>query len=330
VGWLTLTVLQQRDQKLAEAQQAQAQLLRKERELDDAKREVELTIQKEVQSSLQTVREKAKREAEEVLTLKVREKEVQIASMQRQIEDLRRKAEQGSQQLQGEVHELELEAVLRDRFPQDQIQAVAKGEFGGDVLHRVRNSAAQFCGVILWEAKRTKKWSESWLAKLRDDQRAAKADVAMIVSHTLPNGVDAFDLIDGVWVTEPRCAIAVAVALRESLIAIAATRVVGEGQQTKMEMIYKYLTGPGFRHRIEAIVEKFSDMQADLERERKTMTRLWAKREEQIRVVIESTAGMYGDLQGIAGKTLEEIDGLQIPMIENRSEDAECEKRRKL
>jgi hypothetical protein len=309
-------VLKQREEKLAAAQKAQVDLIRKERELDDAKREIELTVEKQVQASLQAVRETAKREAEESLTLKVREKEEQITSMQRQIEDLRRKAEQGSQQLQGEVQELELERQLCEQFPFDRVEAVPKGEFGGDIIQYVMNSAGQRCGAILWETKRTKNWNDGWLAKLRDDQRAAKADVALIVSQTLPKGLNAFDLVDGVWVSEPRCAMPVAVALRESLIAIAKARIAGEGQQTKMEMVYQYLTGPRFRHRVEAIVERFDEMQSDLDRERKTMTRLWAKREEQIRGVIESTAGMYGDLQGIAGRTLQEIEGLQIPLIE--------------
>jgi hypothetical protein len=310
-------VLQQREEKLAEAQKAQADVIRKERELDDARREIDLTVEKRVQMSLLAEREAAKREAEESLTLKVRERDEQIASMQRQIEELRRKAEQGSQQLQGEVQELELERLLCEQFPFDRIEAVPKGEFGGDVIQYVTNSVGQRCGSILWETKRTKNWSDGWLAKLRDDQRAAKADVALIVSQAMPKGVNAFDLVDGVWVSEPRCAMAVAVALRESLVAIAKARIAGEGQQTKMEMVYQYLTGPRFRHRVEAIVEKFVEMQSDLDRERKTMTRLWAKREEQIRGAIESTAGMYGDLQGIAGRTLQEIEGLQIPLIES-------------
>jgi hypothetical protein len=145
---------------------------------------------------------------------------------------------------------------------------------------------------------------------------AASIFVALIVSHALPKGLQTFDQIDGVWVTEPRCAVAVAIALRESLIALSAARLAGEGQQTKMEVMYQYLTGPRFRHRIEAVVERFTDMQADLDRERKTMTRLWAKREEQIRGVVESTAGLYGDLQGIAGRSLLEIDGLELPLLD--------------
>jgi hypothetical protein len=309
-------VLQQRDAKLAEAQQAQADLIRKQRELDDAKREMELTIQKQVQAELGTVRDQAKQEAETALTLRVREKEEQIASMQRQIEDLRRKAEQGSQQLQGEVQELALEGLLRQKFPRDAFEPVPKGEFGGDLIQHVIGLAGQICGSILWEAKRTKNWSDGWLAKVRDDQRAAKADIAIIVSHALPKGLQTFDQIDGVWVTEPRCAVAVAIALRESLIALAAARIAREGEQTKMELVYQYLTGPRFRHRIEAVVERFSEMQEDLDRERKTMMRLWAKREEQIHGVVESTAGLYGDLQGIAGRSLLEIEGLEIPLLD--------------
>jgi hypothetical protein len=309
-------VLKDRDTKLAEAQKAQANLIRKQRELDDAKREMDLTIEKKVQESLATVREKAKLDAEEGMKLKVLEKEEQLASMQRQIEELKRKAEQGSQQLQGEVQELELESVLRTKFPRDVIEPVPKGEFGGDILQRVIGPLDQSCGTILWEAKQTKNWSDGWLAKLRDDKRSAKAEIALLVSNALPKGVTSFDYVDGIWITEARCALPVAMALRESLIEVSKARSAGEGQKTKIELIYQYLTGPHFRHRVEAIVEKVSDMQADLEKERKAMTRLWAKRETQIRGIIDSTVGMYGDLQGIAGKTLQEIDGLDLQMLD--------------
>ncbi len=308
-------VLKQRDEKLAEAQKAQAELIRKQRELDDAKREMDLTIEKRVQESLVAVRDKAKLDAEEGLKLKVAEKEETISGMQRQIEELKRKAEQGSQQLQGEVQELELESLIRSTFPMDAVDPVPKGEHGGDLIQRVMSAIGQFCGKILWESKRTKNWSDGWLAKLRDDQRTAGAEIALIVSQTLPKDVESFNLIDGVWVTSHRCAIPVAIALRQLLIQLAAARQATDGQQTKMELIYQYLTGARFRHRIEAIVEKFSDMHEDLAKERKTMTRLWAKREEQIRCVIESTAGMYGDLQGIAGKTLLEIEGLSLRLV---------------
>lgn len=313
-------VVAERNSKLEEAQKVQAELMKKQRDLDDARRELDITVEKKVQESLVAVRDKARQEAEDGLKLKVTEKEEQIASMQRQIEELRRKAEQGSQQLQGEAFELQLETVLRARFPRDLIEPVPKGEYGGDVLQRVVGPTGQVCGTILWETKRTKNWSDGWLAKLREDQRNAKADIALIVSSALPKGVETFDQVDGVWVTEARCMIPVCVALRQTLLELAGARQVQEGQQTKTELVYQYLTGPRFRHRIEAIVERFSDMQSDLDRERKTTMRLWAKREEQIRGVIESTVGMYGDLQGIAGRALQEIEGLTMPMIEDGSE----------
>lgn len=309
-------LLAERDQKLAEAQKEQAVLLRKQRELDDARRELDLTVEKRVQGSLTEIRQKAKIEAEDGLKLKVAEKEQQIASMQRQIEELKRKAEQGSQQLQGEVLELELEATLRAHFPQDVIEPVGKGEFGGDVLQRVIGPAGQPCGTILWETKRTKNWSEGWLAKLRSDQRTAAAELAVLVSKALPKDVETFGFLDAIWVTNFPFVVPLSVALRQSLMELASAKRAQDGQATKMELVYQYLTGPRFRHRVAAIVEKFSDMQSDLDRERKAMTRLWAKREAQIQGVIESTVGMYGDLQGIAGKAFQEIDGLAIPLLE--------------
>ena len=307
--------LKSSNEKLAEAQKVQADLLKKERLLDEQKRELDLTVEKRVQQSISEVREKTKAEIEGELKLKVSEKEEQIQSMQRQIEELRRKAEQGSQQLQGEAMELELEQELAAKFPHDSVEPVPKGEFGGDVLQIVSAQTGQKTGAILWESKRTKNWSDGWLAKLRDDQRAAKAEIAVLVSRALPKEIDTFGQIDGVWVCAPRFSIGLAIALRQTLIEVALSRQAKEGQETKMELVYDYLTGPRFRHRVEAIVEKFSDMQADLDRERKAMTRLWSKRETQIQSVIESTVGMYGDLQGIAGRAIQEIEGLELPLL---------------
>jgi hypothetical protein len=314
-------LLKSREAKLAEAQQAQAELLKKQRELDDARRELELTVEKRVQAGLTETREQARKEAEEEQRLRVAEKEQTIAAMQKQIEELKRRAEQGSQQLQGEVQELDLENLLRSRFPFDRIEPVPKGEFGGDVVQRVVTAGGQVSGTILWESKRTRNWSDTWLVKLREDQRTAKAEIAVIVSQALPKEVDTFDVVDGVWVAHPRAAIPVAAILRQSLLDVALARSAAEGQQTKTELVYQYLTGPRFRHRVEAIVEAFSTMQNDLDRERKAIMKQWAKREVQIERVMQATVGMYGDLQGIAGKTLQEIDGLELLALEG-PEDA--------
>lgn len=308
-------VLKSRNEKLAEAQKAQAELIKKQRELDDAKRELEFTIEKRVQGGLAAVRAQARQEAEEGLRLKVMEKDQTITSMQQKIEELMRKAEQGSQQLQGEVQELALENLLRAKFPFDAIEPVPKGDYGGDVLHRVMGNGGQLGGTILWETKRTRNWSDMWLAKLREDQRTAKAEIAVIVSQTLPKGVETFEMVDGVWVTHPRAALPVALILRHSLLELALARQSFEGVQTKTEMIYQYLTGPRFRQRVEAIVEAFTTMQDDLDKERKVIMKQWAKREEQIMRVMGATVGMYGDLQGIAGKSLQEIEGLELKSL---------------
>jgi hypothetical protein len=308
-------VLDDRDKKLAEAQQAQAEALRKQRALDDARRELDLTVEKQVQAALATARTQARQEAESDLKLKMAEKEQTITAMQRQIEELKRRAEQGSQQLQGEVQELEIEAVLKQSFPTDVFTPVAKGEFGGDVVHAVARGEGQVCGTILWESKRTKNWSDGWLTKLRDDQRAAKADLAVIVTQALPKGMETFGHVDGVWVTGTRTFVPLAIALRHTLLELALARQAGEGQQTKMELVYQYLTGHRFRQRVTAIIEKFQEMHADLAKERASMTKLWAKREMQIQAVLAATAGMYGDLQGIAGQAIETIAALDVSRL---------------
>ena len=190
-----------------------------------------------------------------------------------------------------------------------------KGEFGGDVLHYVSDTKNQECGSILWESKRTKNWSDAWLAKLRQDQRVAKATISIIVSQTLPPGIETFTLSNGVWITSPKTAFPLAMVLRQSLLDITTARKASDGRETKMEIVYQYLTGSDFRHRVEAIVEAFSSMRADLDKERKVIMKQWDKRSKQIECVMNSTVGMYGDLQGIAGKSLQEIEGLELKAL---------------
>lgn len=308
--------LEANNAKLAEAQKAQADFLRRQREFEEAKRELDLTIEKRVRASEESIRARARQEADEAARLRVAEKDQTIKSMTRTIEELKRKAEQGSQQSQGEVLEIELEELLRTRFPADLVEPIAKGELGADVIQQVNGVVGQPAGTILWESKRTKNWTDNWLSKLRDDQRRSGADIALIISQTLPKHIEHFDLVDGVWVAHPRYAIPVAVALRQTLLEVNGTRLVQQGQQTKMEQVYNYLTGTKFKQRVDAVVEKFNDMRDDLDKERKFMTRLWSKRETQIVSVIELTVGMVGDLQAIAGKAMPDIPSLDVPLLE--------------
>jgi len=303
--------LRKEEDKLAEAQKAQAAVIRQKRDLDIAQRELDLTVEKRIESGLGAAYDRAKEKAEELVGLKVVEKEETIRSMRTEIDNLRRKAEQGSQQMQGEAQEVELENMLTSSFPYDTITPVPKGIRGGDILQKVIWPTGMQCGTILWESKHTKIWNDGWLAKLRDDQREAKADVCVLVSRVLPKDVVLFGLVGGVWVATPQVVVPLTILLRKALSDVALARKSSEGIQTKSEMVYEYLTGPQFRLRVQAIVESFTMMAEDLNSEKKAITKQWAKRETQIQRVMQGTVGMYGDLQGIAGKGLKEIKELE-------------------
>ncbi|ADV63470.1 Protein of unknown function DUF2130 [Isosphaera pallida ATCC 43644] len=308
-----LELLKKREAQLEEAKRAEAEFLRCQRDLEDARRELEVTVARRVAESLDRERERARREAEEALQLKVAEKDHLIATMQHQIEELKRRAERGSEQLRGEVLELQFEELLRSRFPGDAIEPVGKGEFGGDLLQRVFAGGSSVSrGTILWEFKRTKNWNDAWLPKLRQDQRAAQADLAVIVSQTLPKGVEGFEYIDQIWVVSPRLAAPLATILRHALVEVAQARLVHEDRQSKEALLYRYLTGPGFRHRFQALLEKFRDLQDDLDKEKKFMQKQWSKREKQLEIIDLNMSGLYGDLEGIVGRSLPEIEGLSL------------------
>ncbi len=312
-----------RDAKLAEAQAAQAKALAAEEAFAERAREMDLTIQKRVATATDAARAKLAIEAEvmaaerlagaeEKAALKLAEKDTQMDALRRQVETLQRKMDQGSQQRQGEAAEIVLEEQLSRAFPMDAVEPVAKGVRGADCLQRVGTS-----GTILWESKRTAGWNKDWLPKLREDMRAAGADVAVLTSTVRPEGLDTFALVDGVWVAAPRFAVPLAYALREGLLRAAEARGVREGQATKTEMLYDYLTGPQFRARMEAVVEPFEAMQLALLKERKQMQAQWALREKQLEKAMASMMGMYGDVRGIAGAAVAEIGAFEPRILED-------------
>jgi len=301
--------------KLGEAQKLELQLRRDREALEEQRQQFELDKQRAIDEAKSAIRAEASQKAEEQASMKLAEKQKTIDDLNAKLKEAMQKAEQGSQQLQGEVMELQLEALLRAKFPRDLVEPVAKGEAGGDALQRVFGATDVACGSILWESKRTKAWSDQWLSKLREDMRAAGADVAVLVSQALPKGVETFELIDGVWVTSFRCALPLCTALRHELIQVQANKRALEGQQSKQEKIYAYLTGTGFRNRVSAIVERFNELQDDLDKEKKAIMKMWAKREQQIEGAVEATVGMFGDFQGIAGQSLQEIEGLDIQRL---------------
>ena len=282
------------------------------RQLKNENEKGRLELEKKLAEEQEKIRLEEKKRAEEEYKLKILEKDKKLSDALEMVKEYKRKLEQGSQQLQGEVLELELENTLRREFPYDEIKPVAKGTRGADVLQTVKNSAGRVCGTIVWESKRTRFWAGDWVVKLKEDQRQLKAEIAVIISQVLPEGVNNFGLQNGVWIGDFKSIVGLASALRMSLIEVAAVKLTNVGRQEKMAVLYNYLSGTGFRQRVEAIIEAFSAMQEDLEEEKRWFSSKWAKQETNIRRVIDNTMGMHGDLQSIMGKALSDIKGLEM------------------
>jgi hypothetical protein len=305
--------LSDKDKKVAEAEKQRTELQKLQRQLEVREKDIESEISRRTQRAVKKAKEELAERIEEEHGEHERELEKKLSDARRQATELKRKLEQSSQQAQGEVAELELEKVLRRAFPEDEIRPVPKGKTGADVLQEVHSSNGVGCGCIIWESKNTRNWSKAWLVKLRTDQRRAKADVAVLVSAAMPNEVSRFGQIDGVWVTESPLALGLAMALRANLIQVALLKQSSKGKNETMEMLYEYLSGVEFRHRVEAVVEAFRSLQDDLDKERQAMEKQWAKRGKQLQLVIQNISGMYGDMQAIAGQSLPRIRRLELP-----------------
>ena len=306
--------LAEQRQQLDLARQHELELRKQQRALEERAQQLELEVARRLDQERARIADTARQNAAEEHKLRLAEKEQLIAGLQQQIEALKQRAEQGSMQLQGEVLELELEQRLRAEFTNDTIEPVAKGVRGADVVQRVRTPAGLDCGAILWETKRTKHWAREWPLKMKEDQREARAELAVIVSRALPDGLHGFGLHEGVWVCDYASALPLAVALRQGLLQTGVARQAETGRQGKMEEVYTYLSGHEFRQRVEAIVEAFVALQQDLETEKRAMERQWSKRERTLRQVVTHTAGMYGSIQGILGQAaLPEIRSLALP-----------------
>jgi hypothetical protein len=305
--------LKEKEDSLKEAQKQELELRKRQRVLEEREKQMELEMERKMDKERNELIEKISDQFEEKHRLKDAEKDKQLADMTRQIEDLRRKAEQGSQKLRGEILELDFETRLKNEFQFDEIEAIASGVKGADVLQTVKTQSGQVCGKILWEAKRTQNWSDRWIDKLKTDQRNAKAEIAVIVSEVLPKDISQFRQIKGIWVSDISSAINLALALRVILIQTERERQIQSGRKDKKELVYEYLTGTEFRNRVEAIIEAFRAMKNDLDSERVAMEKIWSKREKQIGRVLLNIGGMHGDLEGIAGKSLPAVKALELP-----------------
>lgn len=325
----TAEELRTKDEELAAAREKakqatarEAELIRTQRLLEEQQGELALQVERKVAEESRRVHAQAQAQAEELLRIDREKRQLQDeeqrqkqAALQRQVDDLQQRVRQGSQQAQGEAQEVVLGDILTDGFPEDLVEDVPKGVCGADLIEHVRSVGGCEHGTIVWESKRTKTWSDEWLSKLRDDQRAVGAACAVIVSQALPEGVQHFEFREGVWICAWPYAGALAAALRQGLIEVSRTRQVSQGRGEKMRMMYEYLTGPEFRNCVSGLVEAFCEMEEELRGEKRAMAAIWKKREKQIVRARLNIGAFYGELQGIAGRQIADLPELSLDAI---------------
>jgi len=311
------------EEKLKSSRQKELVFLQKEQELKNKEAELELTVQKKLQTEREKLSEELRRieemkgaARENEFNLKLKELEKQLDDQKKLAEEMRRKAEQGSMQLQGEVQELALEEILRSTFPFDVISEVGKGVRGADCIQTVRNNFGQECGKIIYECKRTKDFSNEWIEKLKADMRVFRADVALIVTQALPKDMDRFGEKDGVWICSFSEVKAIVHLLRDGIIKISAATKSQENKGDKMHMLYDYLTSNEFAGQWKAIREGFMSMKLSIQRERDTMEKLWKAREKQLEKVLLNAAHVRGSIEGISG-----MDSIDLNLLESGNED---------
>ena len=303
--------LETKDKKLDQFIKSEMELRKEKLQLEEDKKEQTLKMQRKLDEERTKISEESYKKALEENRLKNLELEKKEENYLKQIEELKQKMQQGSQQTQGEVMEDELKKTLAAEFVYDEITDVVKGARGADLIQRVKNNSGRDCGVILWESKRTKNWTDGWISKLKADQREIKAEIAVIVTQVMPEGIRNFGLREGVWVVNYQSIIGAAYALRNNLVDISLVKAANSGKEGKKEILWNYLTSVEFKQRVEAIYESYNNLLDELQREKDWFDKKWAREEKSIRGVAKNLLGMHGDLEGIVGKSLPEIKELQ-------------------
>lgn len=299
--------------QLEAAQNAELEIRKQKNVLDEEKRTFELDKQRQMDAERDKIRKATEEQLLEQIRLKEREKDKMIDDLKKSLEDAQRKASQGSQQLQGEVQELDLEETLRTTFPSDSIEPIGKGVLGADIRQTVKSPGGKVCGTILWESKRTKAWSDGWISKLKEDMRADRANIPAIISETLPDEAKTgMGIKDGVWVSSHKLFIPLAMLLRKSLIDAAYQKFVSDNRQTKAEQIYGYVTSHEFAQQVESMVEVYSEMLTQITKERVAFEKSWKLRESQVHRLLSGVSGIYGQIQGAAGPALPPIKSLEL------------------
>ena len=312
--------LNEKSTKLKEFNKAKAEIEKLKREKDELRESIEADAQRKINEMISREKEKIQKNVQEKAELTIKEYQKKLEDQNKLIEEMKRKAEQGSMQMQGEIQELALEDLLRALFPFDIINEVPKGIKGADVIQTVVNGLQQVCGKIIYESKRTKAFSEGWIEKLKEDQRNQQSDLAVIITEVLPKDMERFGRKDGVWICTYQEAKGVTFVLREMILKTHSVRSAEENKGDKMELLYHYLTGVDFKQRVEAIVEGFSELKIDLDKEKRAMQKIWKTREKQIEKVIANTIDMYGAIKGIAGNAIQSVKALELPEPEENEE----------
>ncbi len=305
--------LAEKSNQVKELNKSKALIEKLKREKEEIESKIKADAEIALTKRLQEEKENIKKILEEQNELKFRQKEEQLKQLRTQLQIAQRKAEQGSMQLQGEVQELAIEEYLADRYPFDAIEEIKKGARGADCIQTVHTREVQNCGKIYYESKRTKEFQKSWIEKFKADMRDRGVDVGVLVTQVLPNELDRMGLIDGVWVCTFEEFKGLSAVLRESVIRLSFAKKGQENRTDKMNLLYNYLTSTEFSMQIEAIVEGFTQMQSDLDSEKRSMARIWKQREKQINKVLENTVGMYGSIKGIAGNAISSVKALELP-----------------
>lgn len=310
--------VKQKSDQVKELYKTKAEVERLKREIDELKDQMELEKEKAISEKTQEIKAKAKKEADEENYLKIKEKEKIIQDLTSKLDEAKRKAEQMSGQLQGEVQELEIERMLTELYPFDEIEEIKKGQRGADILQKVRTNQGIECGKIYYESKRTKNFDNGWIKKLRDDNLTVKADVLVIVTETMPENTDKFLLKDGVWICSFNEVKGLSLVLRYGVLQVHNVAVTHQGKDSKMEMLYNYLTSQEFRGQFEAIIEGFKALQDNYHDERLKMQKIWKEREKQLEKILANAVNFYGSLKGIAGSSIPEIKMLEAGQTSTR------------
>ncbi|MBS1512965.1 MAG: DUF2130 domain-containing protein [Bacteroidetes bacterium] len=306
-------------QQLQDLQKKELDLLRDKNALEEKQKNFELELERRLLARRKEIEDATIKREQEMFDMKMKEKDTAMESLKKTIEELKRKSEQGSMQLQGEAQELLLEDILKEHFPFDVIEEVGKGVEGADCIQMVRNNSGVVCGKIIYESKRTKAWSNNWIDKLKNDMRSSNSDVAILVSQVFPRDMEKFGEKDGIWICNFSEVASVAYLLRNGIIKIHEAQRSQENKGDKMQMLYEYLTGNEFRGQMEAIVEGFMAMKQSIMKERIQMEKLWKEREKQLEKVLLSTSGLYGSIKGIAGASVNDIPLLEGDFSEDEA-----------